>query len=330
MKLIIKFCTVLGAVLLFGHSGCAAKPDVINIGIFFEWPTPNLVGVEKSYQAKMGVELKWKAYETSEDMNYAFAEGKLDIAYSHEMLPFMKAVANGQDLVATAIAVSYPEHNACVIADHADIDREIPEEFTGKRTYYKPGSVADFRMRKMFQSMGVDVKSLKTSPMGDGAHINEAMYEKKADIGCTFGAPVSQMQSYGSLMMDGDEMHLIGLRNFDFVTMSGEFVRKHRQYAEQFLEITEAYNERYRENPGPRKKPIAGSAFLTIMNANRLLKRFEFPDKSQQISDEWLGEGGAVVAYMNELAKFLNESGALETGLADYSEYIDTSLLSSF
>lgn len=323
-----KILVPLFLVFIITTASHANKPDVINVGIFFEWPTPNLIGVDVAgYEAQMGVKVKWKAFETSEDMNYAFAEGKLDIAFAHEMVPFMKAVSNGQDLIAVGVAVSYPEHDACVVSENTILDQQNKQDFVGKRLHVKPGSVSDFRMRKMMDSLGVDVGKFKINAKGDGAHIVKAMYEKQADIGCAFGAPVLQMRRYGDLLMDAEQMHKIGLRNFDFVTMSGKFIKKYRQYAEQFMRITETYNEQYRANPGPQKKRIAGSAFLTIMNANRLLKLFQFPSKQEQLSVEWLAENGAVIRYMNELGAFLKQSGQMKKSLPDYSAHLDQSIL---
>ena len=127
--------------------------------------------------------------------------------------------------------------------------------------------------------------------------------------------------------MTGDEMDEIGLKFFDLVTMSRNFVEEKTDLGKQFLEITDRFNNAFKRNPGLMKKKIAGASNLSLMTTNVFMKQFSFPENKQQASAEWLGNSGAVEDLMTDLAAFLGKSGKLETPLPDYSEFIDADLL---
>ncbi len=306
----------------------AGDSDTVRIGFFFEWPSPNLAGIaEQVYETEMGVEIEWKAYETSYDMNRAFKNGELDIAYGHELVPFMDAVSRGVDIVATGIAISYPELDACVVGEHTGINRQNIKELEGQKVVVQTGGPTHFRLTRMLDHLGVDMSKMEVFAVGDGAAVTKSIHLGRAALGCAYGGSVRHMQEKGQLLMTGDEMDRIGLKFFDLVSMTRTFVENRTKLGKQFLEITNRYNGAFERDPGSMKKEIATASNLSLMTTNFFMKQFSFPENTQQASVDWLGDGGAVAYYMSDLATFIGKSGKLDIPLSDYSEFIDTGLL---
>ena len=328
MNFIVFFIAFLSVSAVSLPVSMAGSSEVLRIGIFYEWPSPNLVAIaEKTYEAELGVDIEWKAFETSYDMNRAFKNNELDIAYGHELVPFMDAVSRGVDIVATGIAISYPELDACVISDRADIDRQNIMDLEGRKVFVQTGGVTHYRLTRMLDHLGVDIRKMEVTAVGDGAAATKAVYKGWGALGCAYGGSVRQMQKKGRLLMTGDEMDEIGLKFFDLVTMSRNFVEEKTDLGKQFLEITDRFNNAFKRNPGLMKKKIAGASNLSLMTTNVFMKQFSFPENKQQASAEWLGNSGAVEDLMTDLAAFLGKSGKLETPLPDYSEFIYVDLL---
>ena len=328
MRFITFLTTVVSIFALSLPVAMAGDSGLLRIGRFLEWPSPNLVGIaENAYETEMGVEIEWKAYETSYDMNKAFSNGELDIAYGHELVPFMDAVSRGIDIIATGIAISYPELDACVVGDHANIDRENIAELEGRKVYVQTGGTTHYRLTKMLDHLGVDILKMEVMAVGDGAAVTKSLYKGRGALGCAYGGAVRQMQEKGQLLMTGDEMDGIGLKFFDLVTMSGTFVEEQAELGKQFLEITNRFNEAFKRDPVSMKKKITSASGLSLMTTDLLMKLFSFPANKQQASAEWLGTGGVVEHLMPDLAAFLGKSGKLETPMSDYSKFIDTGLL---
>jgi taurine transport system substrate-binding protein len=306
----------------------AGDIDPVRIGVFFEWPSPNLVGIaEKTFETEMGVEIAWKAYETSYDMNRAFTNGELDIAYGHELVPFMDAVSRGIDIVATGIAISYQELDACVVGEHAGINRQNIKQLEGRKVFVQTGGTTHYRLTRMLDYLEVDILKMEVIAIGDGAAAAKSIHSRRGALACAYGGSVRRMQEKGQLLMTGDEMEGIGLKFFDLVSMSRAFVEEKGQLGKQFLEITNRYNSAFERDPGIMKKKIARASNLSLMTTNRFMKPFSFPDNIQQASVEWLGDGGVVERYMSDLAAFLGKSGKLEMPMSDYSGFIDTRFL---
>ena len=328
MQFITLLTAVISTLVLSFPVVMASDSEPVRIGIFFEWPSPNLVGIaEKTYEAEMGVEIEWKSYETSYDMNKAFNNGELDIAYGHEMVPFMDAVSRGVDIVATGIAISYPELDACVIGEHTGINRQNIKALEGQKVYVQTGGITHYRLTRVLDHLGVDISKMELVAVGDSAAATKAIHRGRAALGCAYGGSVRRMKEKGQLLMSGAEMDRIGLKFFDLVSMSRKFVEEKPQLGRQFLKITNRYNEAFKRDPGSMKKEISVASNLSLMTTNFFMKAFSFPGNTQQASIEWLGRGGVVEHYMSDLAAFMGNSGKLEIPMSEYSDFIDASLL---
>ena len=139
----------------------AEKPEAITVAYFAEWPTANQVAqAERWYDEEMGLELKWRTYDSGVEMADAMVAGEVDISYAMGVIPFMGAVSKGAPLTTVGIAVSYAENDNCVVHRKAAIDKANAHELEGKKiavpfgtvTHYKLLRTLDFPRRRYQQA----------------------------------------------------------------------------------------------------------------------------------------------------------------------------------
>ncbi|MCY4422595.1 MAG: hypothetical protein OXC06_05945, partial [Acidimicrobiaceae bacterium] len=70
---------------------------------------------------------------------------------------------------------------------------------------------------------------------------------------------------------------------------------------------------------------IAGAAGMDRESTIALLDAFSFPERDVQLSEAWLG--GTVQATMKEQMDFFVAQGEIDTSLASYDSFVDTSFL---
>ena len=298
------------------------------MGFFYEWPSPALVAAaQKLYEVEMGVPVNWIAYETSYDMNRGLGNGEIQIAFSHELIPFMEGVGAGLNAVITGIAVNYPDYDLCILSKESNIFPLSPENLKGKTVATIKGTVSHLRTLATLDILGVDEADVIFDFKNHGADIAKSMYMNSADIGCAFGGPLITMKTRGAPIVKGEVLDKKNLKLFDLITMSGGFVDKHRPLAEKFMKVVDSVNQNYLSNPVSMRKAMARTSGLSIVSSYKLLKMLDFLTVSQQLSRQWLGKQGGVEKYMSLLAEFLDNHGKISNPVDNYSSYIDTRLL---
>ena len=90
----------VGVSISFGAALSAEKPkeipEEITVAYFLEWPTANQVAqLEKAYDKELGVKVNWRAFGNGNEMTQAMASGKVQIAYSQGLVPYVVAVSSG-------------------------------------------------------------------------------------------------------------------------------------------------------------------------------------------------------------------------------------------
>ena len=81
----------------------------------------------------------------------------------------------------------------------------------------------------------------------------------------------------------------------------------------------------FRDTGNPYVGTIAGAADMDRDAASPLLDAFSFPEKDVQLSDAWLG--GTVQQVMKDQMDFFVAQGEIESALASYDGFVDTSFL---
>lgn len=303
----------------------AAEPEVeqLSVGYFVHWPTPSQFSrLTGTYDAVIGVPVNWIPFEDGEQMVAALDSGRIQIAYSLGLVPFLAGLSRDIALTMIGVAVAYPDYDNCVLrSDAAETDLTLE----GAAVALIPGGVAHFNLLETLQARGMDSGRVQIRAAQDGAGVVEALREGDAILACAHGAALEQLRPFGRLLLSTDEQMEMGLRAFDAIAVSPSFMHSHAELVQAFMDVTEATNAQWRENPDPMRAAIARGAEMNPFSAADTMSRFDFPSAEEQKSETWLG--GAVAVYVGELAEFFVDQGSLPKAKESYSPYITSRFL---
>jgi len=297
----------------------AQAADVVNIGFFQEWPTPNLVAkADGAYQRALGVPVRWTAFDTGTQMSEAFADERIDIAYSQGLAPFVSAVNAGDALKVVAVAVRYPA-NDCVVRDGAGIDAADPASFRGRSVALPLATMADLSFRLMLRALEVEADALAVTDLipSDAA---VQLVDGEVDMACGFGAlAMAKMYSAGEPLLTDAQKLAFGIVSVDLVSVREAFLREDAELVERFLAVTERANAAWRATP-EQVRQVGFESGLDAAGVLSQLKDFSFPaaDKQRTVL---LGGNGAVLEAMRVAGEVFAADGA--PALADYATTID-------
>jgi taurine transport system substrate-binding protein len=318
---------VLGTVLA-GPCAVATddRPGQISVAYFQQWPAPIQFAQEnKTLDAVLGMQVDWVPFSSGREMAAALAAGKVQIAYSLGHVPFLVAVNSGLELSVIGIAVSYPEDDNCILRADAGIDRSNASQLAGKTIALRPGSVSHFRMLKVLAHLGVNPSKVTIMPVPDGDSALQALQQRKAVMACANGTALRRMSALGQPLLSGAEQDALGLKLFDVVAVSTDFMQQHADILQAFMDVTEASDRQWRMNPEPMRRAIARAANMDRASASDTLRGFVFPLAAEQKSKAWLG--GQVLAYNGEIAAFFAAYGQLDKTLGNYDHFFTTRFL---
>ena len=302
--------------------------DELNVAYFLEWPTANQVAqAEKTYDEALGVTVNWIPFASGGDMAQAMEAGDIDISYSQGLTPFANFVTGGADLVLVGVAVAYADADNCVAHPDYGVTKENAAQTLAGQSIYTPlGNVTHFKLLKMLEHLGVDLDSVELIQSEGGPAAVAALDTGNVAMACAFGGAVNQMiEDGGNLVMTGSEQEAIGIRVFDIISTTGTFAAEHPAVITAFLQVTEDANRAYNDDREPFIDTIAGAAGMDRAATIALLDAFSFPEKDVQLSDAWLG--GTVQSVMKEQMDFFVQQGEIDSALADYGQFVDTSFL---
>lgn len=317
--LAVCVCTTLARAA--GHG-----PDQVRVGYFPQWPTPSQFSqVKQNYDYALGLEVAWLPFDDGDDLNAAFAAGEIDIAYAHGQVPFVVGVSRGLDLTGVGIAVGYSGDDNCILRGDGGIGRDNIEWLAGRKVATVTGGVTHYRLLRMLAKLGVDPSRIEIVPVARGADAAAALRRGEVAMACAWGAALRSMSDLGEPLMAGDELDAMGLKIFDLVTVRTEFLRAHPKLVQAFMDVTEATNVQWRQDPEPMTPAIARAAGMDPDSARQTLERFDFPPAAEQKGDAWLG--AAVPAQLKEIAEFFVTQGRLPRALDSYEPFVTTRFL---
>ena len=327
MKRLLTGLLVFG--LLAGACGeDEAALEELNVAYFLEWPTANQVAqTEQTYDEELGLTVNWIPFASGGDMAQAMEAGDIDISYSQGLTPFANFVTGGSDLLLIGVAVAYADADNCVARGDLGVTQENAALTLDGQSIYTPlGNVTHFKLLKMLEHLGVDLNSVELIQSEGGPAAVAALDSGNVAMACAFGGAVNQMiEAGGNLVMTGSEQEAIGIRVFDIISTTGAFAEQHPSVLTAFLQVTDDANRAYNQNREPYIDTIAQSAGMDRASTIALLDAFSFPEKDVQLSAAWLG--GTVQSVMKEQMDFFVAQGEIETALASYDEFVDTSFL---
>ena len=311
---------------LLALAACGPEtPDKIAVAYLAEWPTAHHVPrLEKTYDDELGVAVEWRAFENGVAMNEAMAAGEVQIAYAQGFVPWVVAVSNGHPFRLVGVAVSYAEADNCVVHQNTGIIQSNAKELEGKRVATAIGNVTHYKLLRTLDHLGVDAGKVNMIPM-NGRDAADALARGDVAMACAFGGPLQRMREFGSELMTAAEQEAIGIRVFDVVAASEEFLGEHPGLMRKFMEVTERANAAYQANPGRYEESIARGAGMDLEATRSMLAVFSFPSAEEQKSEAWMG--GGIERIAGEVARFFVEQGLIDRALDSYAFAIDSSFL---
>ena len=139
-------------------------------------------------------------------------------------------------------------------------------------------------------------------------------------MACGYGNTLRELTQLGQPLLSGSEQTEMGLKLFDIISVSTQFMNQHPALVQAFMDVTEATNAQWRQNPGSMHSAIARAADMNPVSAAEAMQRFRFPSASEQRSVNWLG--GEVAKYIKELADFFVQQGGLPKALDSYAPFV--------
>ena len=318
MKRVLASAAALavGVSISFGAAISADKPEEITVAYFLEWPTANQVAqLEKAYDKDLGVKVNWRAFGNGNEMTQAMASGKVQIAYSQGLVPYVVAVSSGLPLQLVGVAVSYAEADNCVVSKDSGITKANAKELEGKKVGTPIGNVTHYKLLRMLDHLGVDATKVNMVQM-NGADAAVAFARGDIVMGCAFGGPMLRMKETGEYLMTAKEQEDIGIRVFDVISVTKEFADEHPELVQKFINVTDKANAAYYKDKAAALPKIAKAAGMDKKDADNLLEMFSFPSKTDQASDAWLG--GTVQKFTKEVADFFVQQKQMDKALPSY------------
>lgn len=308
-------CSVLAAPAL-----AADKPDEITVAYFLEWPTANQVAqLEQTYDKELGLKVNWRAFGNGNEMSQAMASGKVQIAYSQGLVPYVVAVSNGLPLQLVGVAVSYAEADNCVVSKASGITKANAKQLEGKKVGTPIGNVTHYKLLRMLDHLGVDASKVNMVQM-NGADAAVAFARGDIVMGCAFGGPMLRMKESGNYLMTAAEQEAIGIRVFDVISVTDEFANTHPDLVQKFMDITDRANAAYAKDQAAALPKIARAAGMDEAATKNLLSMFSFPSKADQASQAWLG--GTVQKFTKQVADFFVQQKQMDKALDSYDASI--------
>ena len=299
----------------------AEKPESITVAYFPEWPTANQVAqAERWYDEEMGLEVRWRPFDSGVQMADAMVAGEVDVSYSMGIIPFMGAVSGGAPLTAVGIAVSYAENDNCVVHYKAAIDKANAHELEGRKIAVPFGTVTHYKLLRTLDFLGVDTGKLDLVDMvsAKGA---EALARGEVTMACGWGGALRRMLGRNRVLMSAREQTRIGIRTFDVVVVTNDFAEAHPDLVTAFLRVSDRAADYLDDDPDEAGPVIAEAAGLSLKESDILLSRFQFYTRDAQLTSTWMR--GGVQAFTKEVADFYVEQGAMPKALDDYGPMFD-------
>ena len=304
--------------------GSAAWAEEVTVGYFLEWPMPFEYAKQMgTYDAEMGVTVKWVSFDTGTAMSAAMASGDVQMSVSQGVPPFVVATSAGQDLQILDVAVSYSDNDNCVVREELEIDKTSAKELEGKKVAVPLGTAAHYGFLKQMNHFGVDISKMEVVDMAppDGA---AAIAQGAVDMACGWGGSLRRMKEHGNVLLTGAEKEELGILVFDVTSGPAGWVAEHSDLVAKFLKVTADANAMWAD-PANRDKMlpvIAKDAGMDLDATAATIDTFVFPTVADQLGPKWLG--GGAQEFMKGVADVFVQAGSIDKALDSYDNAVNT------
>lgn len=316
-----KTMTALLAGATFAMSAQSASAlDELTVAYFLEWPMPALASkVDGTYEAELGIPIKWRSFETGTAMSAAMASGDVHISLSQGLPPFVVAASSGLPIEVVDVAVSYSDNDNCVIGNDLGVDKTNTSDLEGKRVAVPLGTAAHYGFLRQMGHFGVDISTLNVvdMPPPDGAI---ALAQGSVDFACGYGGGLTRMKESGKVLLTGAEKEELGILVFDVTSVPKEFAEENPEILAKFLAVTAAANDKWNSGIGRKGmlEVIAKESGMDMDAAEASIGTMKFPSREEQLSAKWFG--GGIQTFMKGVAEVFKESGSIDDTLDSYAD----------
>ena len=292
--------------------------DELTVAYFLEWPMPALASkVDGTYEAELGVPIKWRSFETGTAMSAAMASGDVHISLSQGLPPFVVAASSGLPIEVVDVAVSYSDNDNCVVGDALGVDKSNAKELEGKRVAVPLGTAAHYGFLRQMDHFGVDISTLNVvdMPPPDGAI---ALAQGAVDFACGYGGGLTRMKESGKVLLSGAEKEELGILVFDVTSTTKEFAAENPELLAKFLKVTAAANDRWNSGVGSDMmlEVIAKESGMDLDAAKASIATMKFPSREEQLTGKWFG--GGIQTFMKGVADVFVEAGSIDGAMDNY------------
>jgi taurine transport system substrate-binding protein len=302
----------------------STEAKTVNVAYFLEWATPNQESkVKKIYDKEMGAKVRWTNFATGGQMIEAMLKGKIDIAYSPGLVPFVNAANARAPVTMVGVAVLYGMGGTrCIVSNSSGINKDNAKKLEGKKVAVPLGTMADYVFQQSMISLGVNYKKIKVIDMSseDAA---KALVKSKVDAACLFGGKsINKALEKGKNLLSTKEMFDIGIAGVDTILVTNKFLKKNRDLITKFIDVTNQANENYK-NGKSDLNIIAKDASMSLSSTKKQMSGFSFPTPAEQQFN--LSKNGITTNYLKILGNMFATSQ--NPALKDYSKVVDISFI---
>lgn len=208
-------------------------------------------------------------------------------------------------------------------------DVQSVADLEGRRIAYPPGSTAHYALMAALAVNDLaqsDVTLLALKP----TEMVAAYTRGDIDAGWVWGPFSHQMEaSGGHEILATEDLQADGHYVWNDYIVRTAFAEEHPEIVVAFLKTFQETMDMYHDDTEAMVKLVADHLSQDVEAVRDTMAGLDFPSLERQLSDELLGEGGAIVPAMKDTGEFLVELGDLrERELPEsFSPYVNTSYL---
>lgn len=253
---------------------------------------PWYIAQEKGFDKKNGVKVELKNFKTDQDLNAAFASGKVDGANvaTHTSIKFQDAGLDFtsvlvEDVSTTADAIVAPKSITSI------------QDLAGKKVAYEEGTTSDLLLNYALNQNGMSREDIETVPI-PAADVGSALIAGRVDVGVTYEPYLTKALSEDPdlklLYTAGEKPGLVS----DVFVVQSEMAEGQPELVEKLLKTWDQAVEFYDQNTAEGQQIIGENVGITnteelkttfdgvelySLDENRELLQGEFQDTMRSI-----------------------------------------------
>ncbi len=274
----------------------------------------------------MNVEVKWHHFDTGIDVNRAVAAGSID------------AGLVGTPMAASGISQELPykvvwihdvlgDNEALVVKQDSGI--QSLEDLAGKEIAVTFGSTPHYMLLNALKLNNIDENSVTLLDMQPQDMF--AAWEGGLIDGGYVWQPVlgNMINSGGKVILTSGDLADDGLITAEVCVVNADFIEKHPEIIEKYIEAFHEGVEFYRSSPEEAYQAVADELEIPAEDAAQTMDQLIWLNAEEQASDKYLG--GAMADVLKDTADFLVDQKSIASApdLEAFKEAIDSQFVRS-